>query len=238
MTAKTLARKRQQGRSLPPADRDHWAIVKDGLCSVPKGRTVWKYIIPRIALTDVPVMMLIALRGGVIAGLYGIVHDQITYSISPEYFTRLKFEQFRYADFGLGDRVFASTIGFLATWWIGFMVAWFLARRLVADQPRDQALRQVRKGVMCIVAFSLVFGFAGSGYGLWRGPNADYSSWTWAFRELSVTEPWSFVRVAYIHNAGYLGGFIGLIVALAVIRPTAAQSTTGKSTSFIGAPLQ
>lgn len=195
---------------------------------------MWKYIIPRIALADVPVMILIAFCGGVIAGLYGIVHDQITYSISPEYFTKLKFDQFRYADFGLGDRVFASTIGFLATWWIGCMVAWFLARRLVAHQPRDQALRQIRNGILCIVAFSLVFGFAGYGYGLWRGPDADYSSWTWAFRELNITETWAFVRVAYIHNAGYLGGFIGAIVALAVIRPTAAQSTTGKSASSTG----
>jgi hypothetical protein len=30
----------------------------------------------------------------IIAGLYGIIHDQITYSISPEYFTKFKYRQF------------------------------------------------------------------------------------------------------------------------------------------------
>jgi hypothetical protein len=35
-----------------------------------------------------------AVMGALIAGLYGVVHDQITYSMSPEYFTRLKFFQF------------------------------------------------------------------------------------------------------------------------------------------------
>ncbi len=178
-----------------------------------------KYIIPRIALADLPRMLFIALVGGVIAGVYGIFHDQITYSISPEYFTKLKFDQFRHADFGLGDRVFASTIGFLATWWVGFIAGWFLARRLIPRQPRDQAYRQIRKGIICIMAFGLSFGIVAYAYGLWRGPDADYSSWTWAFRELKITDTWSFVRVAYIHNAGYLGGLIGLVIALVTIRP-------------------
>ena len=72
---------------------------------------------------------------------------------------------------------------------------------------------------MCIIASGLLFGAIGFGYGLWRGPDADYSSWTWAFREFKITDKWSFVRVAYIHNAGYLGGLVGLVVALVAIRP-------------------
>lgn len=88
-----------------------------------------KFIIPRIALADVRPMIGVALVGGIVGGIYGIVHDQITYSISPEYFTKLKFDQFDYA--GLGDRIFVATIGFLATWWVGFIAAWFLARRLI-----------------------------------------------------------------------------------------------------------
>jgi hypothetical protein len=54
--------------------------------------------------------------GSLLAGFYGILHDQVTYSISNEYFTRLKFPQFHYANFGLSHRVFVAEIGFLATW--------------------------------------------------------------------------------------------------------------------------
>ena len=182
---------------------------------------MWKFIIPRIAWADVPPMILIAVVGGIVAGIYGIVHDQVTYSISPEYFTKLKFNQFHYADFGLGDRFFAATIGFLATWWVGFIAAWFLARRLIPHQPRVQALRQIRSGFVCVVAFGLAFGIAGYGYGQWRGPDADYSAWKWTLRELKISNAWQFVRVAYIHNAGYLGGLLGLVVALVTIRPAA-----------------
>jgi hypothetical protein len=82
----------------------------------------------------------ISLLGAVIAGLYGAVHDQISYSISPEYFTKMKFEQFSYADFGFPPRVCASEVGFLATWWVGLFAGWYvdeekMHRSVVCDSP-------------------------------------------------------------------------------------------------------
>src|SRR5262245_55465052 len=49
------------------------------------------------------------------AGVYGIVHDQISYTVSPEYFTKFKFEQFGLVDSPLPDRVKAGIVGFLAS---------------------------------------------------------------------------------------------------------------------------
>ena len=59
---------------------------------------------PKIRLAQLPTMLGYAALGGLLAGLYGVVHDQVTYSISQEYFTRFKFLQFHYADFGLPPR--------------------------------------------------------------------------------------------------------------------------------------
>jgi hypothetical protein len=185
-----------------------------------------KYVIPQMSLANVPPTIGAALIGAIIAGAYGILHDQVTYTIAPEYFTRLKFRQFHYADLGLGNREFVATIGFLATWWVGFISAWFLARRLIPGQPRDQAYRQIRAGLGCIIACGFLFGLIGYAYGLWRGPNADYSSWDLTFSALDITDHWAFVRVAYIHNAGYLGGLVGLIIALVAIRPTHTRHNT------------
>lgn len=197
--------------------------------------TMLRYLIPHFPLRDFPAMLGVAVVGGLLAGLYGVVHDQVTFSISREYFTHLKFEQFQYADFGWGERAFVGTIGFLATWWVGLLAAWLLARRLIPGQPRGRAYRQILAGFGVILASGTLFGFAGYAYGLLRGPGADYSSWHWAVKLFEITDVWSFVRVAYIHNAGYLGGLFGLIAALWFIRPLpAAASTTCNVSSGLG----
>jgi hypothetical protein len=180
---------------------------------------MWRYLIPQIALRDLPPMIVAAACGGVLAGVYGIAHDQLTFSISPEYFTKLKFEQFRWADLGLPPRVLVAEIGFLATWWVGAIAAWFLARRLIPGQPRGRAIGQLATGFAIVFAAAMLAGGLGYLYGLWRGPAADYSLWTATLDELKIVDRWPFLRVAFIHNAGYLGGLAGLLAALIVVRP-------------------
>jgi hypothetical protein len=53
-----------------------------------------KLLVPRFPLRQLPAMLAIAAAGALAASEYGIVHDQLTYALSPEYFTRLKFQNF------------------------------------------------------------------------------------------------------------------------------------------------
>ena len=189
-----------------------------------------KYLVPKIALADLPPMFGMAFLGAIVAGMYGILHDHITFSIGPEYFTNLKFKQFHYADFGLGERVFVSCIGFLATWWVGFIIAWFLSRRLIPNQPREIAYRGIYMGFAIVFGCGIVAGFGGYFYGLWRGPDSDYSGWWLLTHRFQITDTWAFVRVAYIHNASYLGGLVGFIIALVIVRPEKLGSSDLDST--------
>ena len=164
-------------------------------------------------------MIALSLAGALVAGLYGILHDQITFTISSEYFTHFKFYQFRYADFGFPERVLTAEIGFLATWWVGFFGVWFLSRRLLPGQPRNRAFKQILVGFVVMGLAAIISGVIGYAYGLAYGPQADYSRWTLMLNRLQIEQPWAFVRVAYIHNASYLGGIVGLAGALLFIRP-------------------
>ena len=103
-------------------------------------------------------------------------------------------------------------------------IAWFLARRLIPNQPRRRAIGQIATGFAIVLGCGILFTALGYGYGIWRGPDADYSDWLWATRHYSITDIWAFVRVAYIHNASYLGGLIGLIIALLTLRPDQSDS--------------
>jgi hypothetical protein len=173
-------------------------------------------LFPEISRACLPDMLRIAVFGGVLAGIYGVLHDQITYLISPEYFTRLKFLQFHYADFGLPPRIFVAEIGFLAAWWVGFFAAWFIARLTVPAFPRAAAIRHSIRGCLIVLAFALAASIAGYVCGLLHG--SDYSAWSGYASKLHLLDLPAFVRVAYIHNASYLGGLIGLIVAILYVR--------------------
>lgn len=169
---------------------------------------------PKLRAAWLPAMLGYALLGALIAGLYGVIHDQLTYSISPEYFTRLKFAQFHYADFGLPPRIFVVEIGFLATWWVGFIAGWFLARVSVPAFPPAEARRHCFRTFACMLACAFAASLMGFGLGLLRGPKADYSAWQGFATTHGVLDLPAFVRVAYIHNASYLGGLIGWIIGL------------------------
>ena len=172
--------------------------------------------IPNLRRTSLPCMLRLALAGSLVAGCYGILHDQITYSISAEYFTRMKFEQFDYADFGFPPRVFVAEIGFLATWWVGFFAGWFVARVTVPAFPHAVAFRHGVRGLFIVFASAFLAGITGWALGAAHGP--DYSSWEDTATTLGIADLPGFVRVAYIHNAGYLGCIIGLIAAIIHLR--------------------
>ena len=173
-------------------------------------------------------MLGFALLGALIAGTYGVIHDHVTFSIGPEYFTHFKFDQFKWANPEMGNRMFVSCIGFLVTWWVGLIVAWFLARRLLPNQPRNVAFRKIWIGFAIVFATGIVFGIGGYLYGVIRGPYGDYSGFSYVFERLGITDHWAFMRVAYIHNAGYLGGLVGFVLACFLIQPGKENSPSAR----------
>ncbi len=113
-------------------------------------------------------------------------------------------------------RVFVAEIGFLATCWVGFFAAWFIARLAVPALPPRAALRHVVRAMLIVPAAAFAAGVAGYALGLLHGP--DYSSWADFAAAHQVEDVPSFVQVAYIHNAGYLGALIGLTLAIVYVR--------------------
>jgi hypothetical protein len=169
---------------------------------------------PKLRWCWLPAMLGLAALGAVIAGLYGIAHDQLTYTLAPEYFTKLKFRQFHYANFGWPVRVFVGEIGFLATWWVGFIAGWLLARVAVPVLPVHEMFRVGLRGFIIMLGFVFASGCIGYACGLVFDPRTESSDIAFYAGEIGVVDVSAFARVAYIHNAGYLGGLVGLIVAL------------------------
>lgn len=178
-------------------------------------------------------MAWIGVQGALIAGAYGILHDQVTYTISREYFTEFKAEQFRYMDFSWPERVYAAQIGFMATWWVGFIAGWFLARLTVPHLPGNVAVRWCRQAFILLIAVAAVAGLAGAGVGWWesRASSAgEVGEWQDFAHSYGVRDVPSFIRAACIHNGSYLGALLGLTGACFWIRHRVRASATPETT--------
>jgi hypothetical protein len=173
---------------------------------------------PHLAAARWRSSLLITALGAIVAGSYGAVHDQVSFTIAPEYFTRLKFQQFAWADLGWPTRAYVALIGFLATWWVGLIAGWVLARLGLAELWEMRGWRPVVRafGVMLLVA--VVVGLGGALVGVAVTSSGDLSHWDdWRIAR-NLHDVRSFVIVAYLHAGSYLGGIVGLIVAGAAVR--------------------
>jgi hypothetical protein len=173
---------------------------------------------PRIARQHLPLMLRISVVGALIAGAYGILHDQVTYTISEEYFTKFKAVQFHWADFGGPRRVYVAEVGFLATWWVGLVAGWFLARITVPCLSRQAAIRRCGQGFAVVFVLALLGGLIGAWLGWKRMHDADLGAWKEFVQAYDVKDLGHFVWVGFIHNSGYAGGLAGLIGSLAFVR--------------------
>lgn len=147
----------------------------------------------------------------IISGLYGALHDQLSFSVSSEYFTRFKYAQFGFEPqwFG-GHRQTVAVIGFLATWWFGAFIATFLAGTALLQQNKSEMRKAIVRGAMITLGVAAICALLGLAYGWWFIRETP-DGW---LLPAGVVDRHAFLAVGSMHNCSYGGGVLGLIVAL------------------------
>lgn len=142
------------------------------------------------------------------AGLYGILNDEITYTISPEYFTKFKYKQFGVnpITFG-GTRYAVAAIGFMATWWMGLIIGTCFALYSLRLPNHKLMLKTVLKAILITFSVTIVFALLGFVLGRFYFANAGVNWWL----PPDLVNKNDFITVGSIHNFAYLGGFAGLL---------------------------
>jgi hypothetical protein len=171
------------------------------------------------------VFLLLLILGPILGGIYGIIHDQITYSISDEYYTKFKFVQFGISEWGLGRNIGSETdpeiildsprygaaiVGFLATWWVGLFIGFGLGLIGLIHGSWRAMLSVTMRAILITIITALLTGLIGLVYGklflVDSPPDWFYPS--------NLREKGKFIMVGSMHNFSYLGGLIGLIAAM------------------------
>ncbi len=170
-------------------------------------------------------LILILIIAPFLGGVYGILHDQITYSISEEYYTKFKFIQFGLGDWGLGEnigtttkpeiklnnpRFGASIIGTLATWWVGMIIGVILGFIGLIHNNAKMMFKTTMKAFLLTTGIALLTGIIGLLYGkLFLTENRP----NWYFPK-NLIDFDNFIIVGSMHYFSYLGGLIGLIIGI------------------------
>jgi len=166
-------------------------------------------------LKKILTLLLIIGLAPIIAGLYGILHDQLTYTISPEYYTKFKFYQFGLMDMG-NEAIFpnprfeVSIVGFMATWWMGLPIGLILGLVGLLHNDYKQMFKVTMKAILITIIVAFVTGLIGLAVG--KLYLAEKSVDWWLPENLIDTK--NFISVGSMHNFSYLGGLFGLIAGI------------------------
>lgn len=158
-------------------------------------------------------VLALTIAGVVLSGLFGMLHNQISCTVAPEYFTRFKYDQFGIPE-TVPLRQGAAMVGFLATWWMGLIIGPLLA----CTALRFSETRRI--GRETLLAYGVVLGIAAlfSVFGLFIGfqlfpavPPQASSSGSGLYSTL--TDVPAFNRAGTMHNSSYFGGIVGAFFA-------------------------
>jgi hypothetical protein len=195
--------------------------------SLPPPATSFHYGIVT-ALKKFGVYIIVVVLAVVVAGLYGIAHNQISYTVAPEYFTKFKFQRFGFVETPLPERVRASMVGFLASWWMGVPIGLLAGVAGFIHRGASRMLRISLWSLVVIVAFTLLFGLCGLLYGYLQTMHVNVAEYRGWFIPDDVTDLRRFLCAGYMHNSSYLGGVLAIPVAWAfhiVVRARTKDAT-------------
>tara|TARA_Y100000034_G_scaffold111039_1_gene143700 strand:+ start:69 stop:605 length:537 start_codon:yes stop_codon:yes gene_type:complete len=161
------------------------------------------------------IFILVILIAPFIAGIYGILHDQLTYSISPEYYTKFKFIQFGLVDSGSEahfpyPRFEVSIVGFMATWWMGLPIGIILSLVGLVHKTYKRMLKVTLRAILIAVLATFLTGLIGLAYGKLYLADAGVNWWL----PQNLVDTKNFIVVGSMHNFSYLGGILGLIIGV------------------------
>jgi len=163
-----------------------------------------------IKILLIPVLFLVAC---ILAGAYGALHNQISYSVSPEYFTKFKFHQFGMIHFQ--DRLGASFVGWAAAWWMGIVIGIILIPLGLIIQGASTYFWVMLRVFGIVVLTTLLVGLvalAAAHFFIDANAAGEISRYG-----NEIENDVAFARAGCMHNFSYLGGLLGILTGGAYI---------------------
>lgn len=142
-----------------------------------------------------------------LASAYGALHNQISYTVGPDYFHALKFIQFNIAP-TMPYRLGAALVGIYASWWMGIVVGLPIALICLRARCVRAMVILFARVVLGAVALILALGMASL-----LVPVTPSILAMLPIPPL-VNDPVGFARAAILHGFSYGAGLVALILGM------------------------
>lgn len=151
------------------------------------------------------ILFLLIALGAVLGGIYGAAYDQVTYSVSSEFFTKFRFPRFHLEE--SSGRLGAAWVGFLVTWKTGLMIGLVLSLSSLINRDRKLMFRYTLNAFFITLFIAFVTGMIGYSVSPLEGQGVPDP-------ELNITDIASFQTVENMNNFSYAGGVIGMFIGI------------------------
>jgi hypothetical protein len=142
-----------------------------------------------------------------IAGLYGIMMDELAYTISEDFFTKFRFHHHNYPE--SAGRYEVAVIGFKNNWRLGFFVGIPLTLIGIFHRNESKIFLYILKSftiTLIIAVFTALLGFLAGTHFLTK----EITNWN----PENVSPPDLFIAIETMNNFGYMGATIGMLLAI------------------------
>lgn len=151
-------------------------------------------------------LFILIVMAALAGGIYGALYDQLTYTISPEFFTKFRFGRFN-LDPDMDERMAAALIGLLNTWKTGLVLGGILALAGLINADHKLMFRYTVQAFLITLLIAFCIGLIG-----WSiGPLENQSNPDAALGVVDVT---AFKTVVNMNNFSYAGGIVGMLVGI------------------------
>ncbi|CAM3486506.1 hypothetical protein [Flavobacterium chungbukense] len=146
-----------------------------------------------------------------IATLFGVLHNQFTYTISEEFFTEYLFEKFGFVEYGRNTpRLTASIIGVWTVWWIGLYAGFIFGFIGFFSSNTKEMIKSISEAVIIMLLTTIIIGLLGLCYGFLGFSSLES---TCCF-PLPIKNVKNLIAVSEMHKFSYAGGAIGAILGV------------------------
>lgn len=154
-------------------------------------------------------VLIITLSAVIIASLFGAAHNQISFTVSDEFFSAYLSGHTGVGYWGFtSPRTEAALIGVVGSWWVGLItgIIYSLIFLLLKEKIRyTHIFNAFVINIAATLAASCI-GFLLGSFIPWNKSNV--------WMDFGINDPQKYVQATYMHEGGYIGTVIGFIAGM------------------------